>query len=228
MVKKKTTKSKSKKVQKGKGIFDTAKALIFGRTKLPPTARKILKANGDTEIDYIQVARNPLNTATKLALDAASLGEFSKKAKKLPYDKLFHLYMIFTLKNGKNVLVEKNEVINMEMKGVRKDAESKLVKVNKSLTLNTVMANTKKKMGRKFLPYSAYNNNCQDFLMAILKSNKLGNQTIYKFVKQNTTSIFKTSPAFTKFTNFITDLGAKINILKEGAGLKRKRRRKKK
>ena len=80
--------------------------------------------------------------------------------------------------------MEKNEVINMEMKGVRKDAESKLVKVNKSLTLNTVMANTKKKMGRKFLPYSAYNNNCQDFLMAILKSNKLGNQTVYKFVKQ--------------------------------------------
>ena len=62
-------------------------------------------------------------------------------------------------------------------------------------------------MGRKFLPYSAYNNNCQDFLMAILKSNKLGNQTVYKFVKQNTTSIFKTSPIFTKFTNFITDLG---------------------
>ena len=116
----------------------------------------------------------------------------------------------------------------MEMKGVRKDAESKLVKVNKSLTLNTVMANTKKKMGRKFLPYSAYNNNCQDFLMAILKSNKLGNQTIYKFVKQNTTSIFKTNPVFTGITNFITDLGAKINILKEGAGLKQKRRRKKK
>ena len=72
-------KKKPKKVQKGKGIFDTAKALLFGRTKLPPNARKILKANGNTEIDYILVARNPLNTATKLALDAASLGEFSKK-----------------------------------------------------------------------------------------------------------------------------------------------------
>ena len=208
---------KTKIVQKGKGILDTAKALLFGRTKLPPNARKLLKAKGNTEIDYIQVGRNPLSTTTKLALDAVSLGEFSKKANKLPYDKLFHLYIIFTLKNGKNVLVEKNEVINMEMKGIRKDAESKLVKINKSLTINTVMANTKKYMGRKFLPYSAYNNNCQDFLMAILKSNKLGNQTIYKFVKQNTTSIFKTNPAFTKFTNFITELGAKINILKEGA-----------
>ena len=40
------------------------------------------------------------------------------------------------------------------MAGVRKNAESKLVPVNKSLTLNTVMANTKKYMGRKFLPYS--------------------------------------------------------------------------
>ena len=64
--------------------------------------------------------------------------------------------------------------------------------------------------------------------MAILKSNKLGNQNTYKFVKQKTKSIFKNSPVFTGITNFITDLGAKINILKEGAGLKQKRRRKKK
>ena len=118
-------------LQDGEGIIDYIKALFFGRTKLPPDVRKILKQHGDTEIDYIQVARNPLNAGTKLMLNVASLGEFSRKAKKLPYDRLFHLYMIVTLKDGKNILIEKNEVINMEMKGVRKDAESRLVPVNK-------------------------------------------------------------------------------------------------
>merc|ERR1712100_862238 len=124
-----------------------------------------------------------------MAMDAVSFGEFSRKAKKLPYDKLFHLYIIATLTNGKNILIEKNDVINMEMKGIRANAESKMVPVNKNLTLNTVMANTKKRMGGKFLPYNGYTNNCQDFIMAILKSNNLGNQTTYKYVKQNTSSI---------------------------------------
>ena len=225
---KKVIRKRTKKVQKGKGIVDTAKALLFGRTKLPPQVRKILEKYGDKEIDYIQVARNPLASTTKMALDAVSFGAFSKRAKKLPYDELYHLYIVFTLKNGKNIRCEKNEVIRMEMKGVRKDAESKLVPVNKSLTLNTVMANTKKHMGRKFLPYSAFNNNCQNFITAILKSNKLGNPTTLKFVKQNTDAIFKNDPIFTGITDFTTNLASKIDILRQGAGIKQKRSRKKK
>ena len=205
-------------LQDGEGIFDNIKALLFGRKDLPPNARNVLKKNGNDQIAYIQVARNPLSTFTKLGMDAISLGDFSRKAKKLPYDKLFHLYMIVTLKNGKNILIEKNDVINMEYRGVRKNAESKRVAVNKSLTLNTMMANTKKYMGKKFLPYSGFNNNCQDFLMAIMKSNGLGNSDTYKFVKQHTTSIFKGNPTFRKVTDFITDLGAKFDIIKQGAG----------
>ena len=95
---KKVIKKRTKKVQKGKGIIDTAKALLFGRTKLPPQVRKILEKYGDKEIDYIQVARNPLATTTKMALDAVSFGSFSKRAKKLPYDELYHLYIVFAKK----------------------------------------------------------------------------------------------------------------------------------
>merc|ERR1711991_1151308 len=73
--------------------------------------------------------------------------------------------------------------------------------------------------GSKFLPYNGYTNNCQDFIMGILKGNSLGNPTIYKFVKQNTSSIFKNNPVFAGIQKFVTDLGAKFNILREGAGL---------
>jgi len=231
MVKKKTTKRKptkrkltkrkpTKRSQKGDGFVDNVKALLFGRTKLPPNVRKILKAHGDTNIEYFQIGRNELTTATKMAMDAVSFGEFSRKAKKLPYDKLFHLYIIATLENGKNILIEKNDVINMEMKGIRANAESKMVPVNKQLTLNTVMANTKKRMGNSFLRYDSWTSNCQDFILNLLKSNNLGNQTTYKFVKQNTSSIFKGNPIFHGITKFVTDLGAKFDILTKGAGHK--------
>jgi len=219
----KVTKKTSKK---GKGLLDTAKALWYGRDKLPPNVRKIMEKHGNDEIDYIQVARNPLASSTKLALDVASLGTFSRDAKKLmkekSYDSLFHLYMVITLKNGKNILTEKNAQINMEYKGVRRDATSKLVSVNKKLTLNTLMAKTKKRMGAKFLPYDGFKNNCQSYIISILKANNLGNETIYKFVKQDTSGIFKTSPIFAKVTRLVTDLGAKLDILKQGAGQKGK------
>ena len=45
---KKIKKKRTKKVQKGKGIIDTTKALLFGRTKLSPQVRKILEKNGLT------------------------------------------------------------------------------------------------------------------------------------------------------------------------------------
>ena len=100
--------------------------------------------------------------------------------------------------------------------------------VDKSLTLNTMMANTKKYMGKKFLPYSGFNNNCQDFLTAVMKANQLGDESHIKFIKQNTSSIFKKNPIFAKLTNLVTDIGARINVLQEGAGKKRRKPRIKK
>ena len=215
----------SSKNIEGTGIFDTAKALLFGRTKLPPKVRKIVKTYGNDEIDYIQIARNPLTKGVTMALNAVSFGDFARQAKKLPYDRLFHLYMIITLKSGKNILLEKNEVIMMEVgAGVRKDAESKLVRVNKNLTIETLLSTTKTYMGNNFLPYSASTNNCQDFLLAVLKSNKLGNENVYKFIKQKTDEIFKKNRFLAKVSNFVTDFGSKVNILKEGASYSSKKK----
>ena len=90
------------------------------------------------------------------------------------------------------------------------------------------MENTKSFMGSKFLPYSGVNNNCQDFLVAVMKANNIGDESHIKFIKQNTTSIFKKNPIFAKLTNLVTDIGARINVLQEGAGRKRRKPRIKK
>ena len=54
--------------------------------------------------------------------------------------------------------------------------------------------------------------------MNILKANNLGNETIYKFVKQDTRAIFKGSPTFSAIQRFTTDLASKIDVLRYGAG----------
>ena len=149
--------------KKGKGIVSTLKAFVYGRSQLPPSVRKVLKDFGNVEISYIQLARNPLSAAVKLGMNAISLGDFEKKTKKLPYDRLFHLFAVIALKNNKQIRLEKNEVIQMKVgKGARKNSEVKLVNINKKITLNTLMENTKKYMGSKFLPYSGVDNNCHE------------------------------------------------------------------
>ena len=46
-------------------------------------------------------------------------------------------------------------------------------------------------MGSKYFTYSAKDNNCQDFILAVLKANNIGNEEDYSFVKQDTKSLFE-------------------------------------
>ena len=55
-------------------------------------------------------------------------------------------------------------------------------------------------------------------------SNKLGNEHVYKFIKQKTDEIFKKNRFLAKVSNFVTDFGSKVNILKEGASYSSKKK----
>ena len=67
------------------------------------------------------------------------------------YDELFHLYCEIVLENGKTILVEKNERINL-MKTSRNEKNTEtqeLQNVPSGLTLNMLLEKTKAKMGDK-------------------------------------------------------------------------------
>ena len=57
----------------------------------------------------------------------------------------------------------------------------------------------------KFFTYNAVSNNCQDFLLAFLQSNNLGNNENYTFLKQDTESLFKRLPVLQKIAKSTTD-----------------------
>jgi hypothetical protein len=121
-----------------------------------------------------------------------------------------------------NITLEKNEVITMDIDAsIRAGSDTMKVPIPAGLTLNVMLANTEKEMGGKFLKYSAYNNNCQDFIMAVLKSNGLGDDAIYSFVKQDTKSLFSDNSFLRKVSNTITDIGARVNTAIFGAGSKK-------
>jgi len=92
------------------------------------------------------------------------------------------------------------------------------------LTLNTMMTNTEREMGRsKFLGYSAKDNNCQDWLVAVLKSNNIGSGDDISFIKQNTKELFEGLPYLRKLSNTLTNIGAKANAIISGGGINNKK-----
>jgi hypothetical protein len=144
-----------------------------------------------------------------------------KKPENIPQDDLFHLQMVLTLSNGRRVMWGKEEVIKLSetiYKGDRMESRD-LGKTN--IKLQDFVDKTAKTMGAKFAPYNAFDNNCQDFIMASLKSNGLGTQADYDFVKQDTKDLFKGRQWLIDMMKGATDLAAAFNVLFEGKGMRK-------
>ena len=206
-----------------------AKALLLGRNDYPPKVRNILKKYGSEVIVSYKLKRTPVSSLLTSALSAVSMGEFGDRLKNSEYDELFHLFLELTTASGKRISVEKNEVINADVSPPtrpKEEVEDILSNIPPGLTINELMNNTKKRMGSSFFNYSAKSNNCQDFIINILNANNIGDESNREFVKQDTDYLFENLPYLRKFSNMVTTLGAKVDILKSGAGVKRKSKKK--
>jgi hypothetical protein len=203
----------------GFNLQDTSKfvnAVLYGRNDYQPKARQILKDYGDKIIVAMEVRREPLPLALNVAMNIATLGQIARNN---PYDKLFHLSLVAKLDDGNYVLMEKNEVIGLELNPYpRKHTESREVSINKRISLRDLLQNTQNRMGDRYFPYSARNNNCGDFLVNILVANGLATPELIDFVKQDAIKVFGDMTRFRKFSNTLTDIAGRVNVLKEGYG----------
>ena len=189
-----------------------------GRDDYPPSVRRLLAANGNKKIVSAIINRKPVDKKLSGLLNVLSLGQFKKNIDSEPYDDLFHLSISLRTEDGTNILTEKIEVINLAKK-TRKGGENlPVTPFAGGKTLNEIMENTKKRMGDKFFGYSARNNNCQDFIMALLQSNGMGDTNDFSFVKQDAKQMFKGLKTLSKVADFITDLGGATNVLIKGTG----------
>ena len=208
-------------VNKGKQVIGTAGGvfakIITGSTDYSPSVHKILEAEGNNLIKSIVVGRTPVNSAITMALNAVSQGQFQKNQDALNYDRLFHLFSEITLADNKQVRVEKNEVITMTM-GFKQDPDTERqdVAITNPISFRDLLGNARNKMKQKFFAYDSANNNCQDFIMALLQASGLGSQENFDFIKQNTKQLFEKIPRTRALAKQITNLGQRINIAKSG------------
>jgi hypothetical protein len=130
---------------------------------------------------------------------------------------LYHLKVLIKTDRTRFSL-EKNAVITISNYQMEKNAENMNVNIPSGLSMNILLGNTRQLMGGKFLTYSAYNNNCGHFVLAILRSNNLLTSQNISFTEQTTKHLF--TPELRKTTNTITDVAGKIDIIRQGGKLK--------
>ena len=189
------------------------------RNDLPPKVRSLLKKNGDKIIASAVINRKPVQKQLTSLLNAVSFGQFKKNISSAPYDELFHLSIVLNTTDGKRIMVEKNEVINMSMTPKKGGETYPITPFSTGKTLNEIMENTRKKMGdTKFFSYSARNNNCQDFIMSLLQANGMGDADEFKFVKQDTKQMFKGLKTLSTVADFITDMAGTADVIIKGKG----------
>jgi hypothetical protein len=201
-----------------------ADKVIHGRKEFSPKVQRILAEYGDQVIRKITINRTPVGAVLIGALSVVSGGDFLRRFKKEPYDKLFHLRL--DLQTDKGVVdLEKNEVINMDIRpSIAKDAEIKVIhNVPPDRTINELLDIARSKVSAdKFFKYSAKDNNCQDFIMMVLTANQIGTPDDYAFIKQEASQLFGDTTWLRKVSNTLTDLGASVDVIRQGGAIKKK------
>jgi hypothetical protein len=206
--------------KRGKGIFsdaynkvkDIGTKLIYGRSDLSPKVQKLLSKYGDEVIVGATIARKPVTSIIQSIIRTVS---------SYPYDNLFHLMLLLKTNTGKTIRFEKNAAINADVNPSITNAQyMEVPTIPSGLTVNQLIENTRNKMKEKFIPYSSSSNNCQNFVLNMLRGNNMSSPEIEAFVMQKVDMIFK-DPNFKKFADAITGLGEKIDIISQGGKLKR-------
>ena len=195
-------------------ILNIANSLINGRKGISPSVDRYLREHGDEPIIQIIISRNVVSS-----LITGTLKVISPQFREMNgSDKLYHLKLLIKTSRV-NLSLEKNEVISISPYKMEKGFENMNVTFSSGLTLNILLSNTRQLMGNdKFLGYSSRNNNCQNFILAILQSNNMANSQNVFFTKQSTQELFSTS--LRKITNTITDIAAAADIIRQGGKVK--------
>jgi len=202
---------------KGKPILAPLHALnainkAAKRNDYPPSMRSALEKYGNNKITSLTIGRNPIQSAIQKIANTL-IGD---KMKALNIDTFFHLFLVIGLDNGMKFKTERNQVLSFT--GYPGEVnDSMKVPLNKSIPLQEFFDKTLKRVGNMLFTYSASNNNCQVYLLQLLGSNGLLNDSLTKFIKQDTNTLL--SPFLKKVTDTLTDTAASVDTLIHGRGI---------
>ena len=184
--------------------------IINDKDKMPPAVERFIKKHGGETISSVVICRSKVPAAITATLKVLST---------VPYDSLFHLFLLITTNAGTTFILEKNERILIS-KTIPKNIEKKLpMSELNGKVVEDVFYGTRVYMGDRFLPYNASSNNCQNFILSILHSQKINKPEYNTFIKQDTSAIFEGKDGLRKVANSAVKAGKVANMLMAGGSV---------
>ena len=213
----------------GSGIFDSIKNFFRPRQdSFNNATTKKIKEYGDIPIEKMNIYRTPLDSLLTKTINAISFGQWNKLSKQEGFDKFYHLALVLTLANNKNVIVEKVAVIEVKDKYMT-NSSTEICNIPNytagSLTLNTLFKNAMDKVPpNKFFTYDPLTNNCQVFIKMLLENSGLYNADINKFLFQNIDKIVeKLNPITKAIMRGTTAIAGTVDKIIGNGDIKRKK-----
>lgn len=173
----------------GKGVVDFTNYMSGNR---PQLLSLIMKKYGNLPIIQIDVYRKPVNTMLQKIFDWSNSGQWETEKKRLNYDDIYHLSMIATLSNGMQVLLEKSAKVNIKIMGTKYSMSGEKLTIYKDKIVSNfsgMIDNFEASMkSQKLSPYvyDAVKNNCQIFILNMIKAAGVRDATVENFIKQDT------------------------------------------
>jgi hypothetical protein len=207
--------------------MDKLKQILYGIDKYSNKNKILLSKIGEHKITDIYVYRKPIQKILKILSNLASLFIIEQNLKRKNYDDIFHLFIILKCDDGKHIIIEKNEIINIVLIDINflntfKNIEKIKIDYNEnSLSINELLNNTLKKIGEyNYFNYDSRNLNCQKYILDILLSNNLLKSDYKTFIYQNPTEIYKNTGLLGSISKGLTNIASSFRIIK-GDGLKK-------
>lgn len=152
--------------------------------------RDLISKYKDYKIVHILGAKQPIESSVQWLANIISSGKYEQAKSKLGYDNFFHVYLILRLEDGTKLKLEKNEVINMEViTGLQKNTGSYNIG-DTNIRLGDFLSRGEQLMGPdKYFDYDGFTNNCQIYLLSLLKANGLINKDISDFFGQDSQAV---------------------------------------
>lgn len=205
-------------------MADAVAAIHRGpRTSASTRFQAFLDKNEGNPVTKVQLGRKPIVSAVHKALDAISLGRFSKTAKKLNYDKVYHNYLLVTLADGKTYKLEKNETV-IEKPAIKSDFENELYNIptkDKKLTVKEMITKASEGNESRFYKYRADSDNCQRFTRDVIEKNGLLPDDIKPMEIQDAKTMVGSLPGAAMIPNAVTDLAAVADRVVHGDGMRK-------
>jgi uncharacterized protein YerC len=137
---------------------------LFG--SFPRAVQQFLQQHGDKPISNLVLHRSPLPNTMQKVIEAAD-GNLRQQLDKYGYDRLWHVWLSFTV-DGKRFGIEKNSIVRV-FEGNGPQSASLPISSPSSVTMSAMLSNAIKQKGEdRILKYDPVFANCQNFLRDIL------------------------------------------------------------